>query len=263
MTKAKEKVPHTEWWDCDDPRLPLTKDIHRTNPDMEFVATMREGQWQPIMVRHDSNMEQWYMSFGRKRLLACRILKEDSITSGKVWVRIEEGTAQDAARDTLIENAQRSSNEIGDYLAIRHILMTDATATYESIGKSIGKVKGYVKHLDETYARVPGWALDATLAGDIKSYSVTVAIGKLNKEQQATCKTELETNKKLPLKFIQDLNRFVKTQAAAAMFNTIKDQGNIPVGREFFNRNDMQALYTLMTNKKYNEALSLLDEYLA
>ena len=254
---TKEKIPFTEWWDCDDARLPLSKDISRTAPDLEFIGTMIEGQWQPIMVRHDSNLDQWYLSFGRKRLLACRAIKSVGSGPGRVWVRIEEGTAQDAAKDTLIENAQRSANEIGDYLAIKHILLTDAKATYKTIADSIGKLPGYVKHLDTVYARVPGWALDAVMDGTIAN-TVAVKVGTFAPSEQKKCKAILNDTKKLSMNTAMELRRFVQKEQVASMALAL-GLNVVSKSDRFFNVDDLQPILTMLEEKKYNEAYDTLS----
>jgi hypothetical protein len=160
----------------------------------------------------------------------------------------------------MIENAQRSKNPISDYNDIQAILRAGAEVSYKSIAAEVGVPITYVKTLDETYGRVPQWAMEGALADQIAE-TVIKEVGKLSKELQGEAKKYFKEKKALPMSYIDELKRFKReefsvsfSQAPGIVFNT---------GRDFIPATELQQVKDMLEKKDYKGALATLTQILS
>ena len=249
----------SETWNCDDARLPATADIHRSKPDKGFVDTMARGQINPITIRVNKK-DEYFLEAGRRRLLAIRQLKEEGRTDGKVAVRIFKAEEADGDWVTLVENAQITSNPVSDYMSVKRILLHDSM-NYADIAKSIGMPVTYVKNLDQNFARVPDWALNAILK-DKMVPSVAKELGKLSDKLIEECRVEMSQSKKgkLTMDMVKQKHRLVQNEATAQAMSFSGPQSNL---RRLFTRDEIAKAYDMLVSlEPYKVAVEQTRIYL-
>jgi ParB/RepB/Spo0J family partition protein len=250
-----------EIWDCDDIRLPLSGELTRTPPDMAFIQSMIDpGQLEPILVCLDA--ANYFLAFGRRRLLAARYIKANNLGTGEILVRVVEADQNNVMLFGLIENAQRNANGISDYVAIKTILERDKTATYKSIAKAICKTEAYVKTIDKKYARVPDWALEATLQGKIAE-TTAILVGSFRPAEQKQCRNMLKEKDKLSHEEAQSIRRFVQKEAVASIMPSLGLTPATPTKQAFFPRNNIEKIAELLEAKKYPELRKFVVQLLS
>jgi len=248
-------------WDCDDERLPLSRDLIRTPPDMAFIQSMIDpGQLEPILVCFD--IGSFFLAFGRRRLLAARYIKANNLGAGKILVRVVEASQNDVVLFGLIENAQRNANGISDYVAIKTLLKRDKTATYKSIAKAICKTEAYVKTIDRKYAKVPDWTLEATLQGKIAE-TTAILVGSFRPAEQRRCRDILKEKEKLTHEEAQGIRRFIQKEAVASMMPSLGLTSATPTKQAFFPRGDIDKIAELLEAKKYPVAKRFVVQLLS
>ncbi|MDP2362184.1 MAG: hypothetical protein Q8M94_00290, partial [Ignavibacteria bacterium] len=161
---------------------------------------------------------------------------------------------------SLIENAQRSANGISDFMAIKDILSQDKSATYKSIAQAICKSESYIKTIDRKYAKVPHWALNATMAGDIAE-TTALLIGTFGKEEQKQCHDILKKDNKLSHESAQQIRRFIQKETMASFAPGLGF--NEPQGQEFYPRCDVETISQMLEAKKYPELRKFVATLLA
>ena len=263
MTKIDLEEYVVESWDLDDDRLPVNEDIIRTPPSADFIASMRNyKQLYPILMCHNKK-DGWFIGFGNKRLLALRILQEEDPDKFKtIFVRIGEDIARDEAYHmSLIENAQRSGNDIHAYKAIEYLLKSDKKATYKSIAQKIHMPTAFVKATVLKYGRIPEWCVQAALDGKIAETTI-VAVGKFKKNIQEECRKEYEASGKLPLSVAKDKKKFIQTNIVAKMSPAMGFAVPTSNRKQFYPLKDLEELKKLLDAKKYKQAVQKLEELL-
>ena len=250
----------TEIWDCNDPRLPITSDLKRTPPDRQFLDSLIDpGQLQPILMCHNDT-DGWFIAFGRRRLLGIRMLLEEGTHDGRILVSYIEATKNNANLFSLVENAQRAANGVADYMAVKEILHSDRTATYESIAKSICKSKAYVQKIDRQYCKIPSWALEATLAGDMAE-TTAVLIGSFSKTEQEQCYNMFKKDGHLSHERAQQIRRFIQQEIVASFAPGLGFTE--PQKQEFYPRSAIEEIASLLEAKKYPELRKLISKLLS
>jgi ParB-like chromosome segregation protein Spo0J len=269
MTKINDYA--IDIWHCDDPRLPKNEDIMREPPESSFVNDIIEnGQLQPILMCHNEQ-DGWFLAFGRRRLLAIRqafAIKNDKgqpMHDGNVFVRIGEGIQRnDGYIFALVENAQRNSNPISDYLAIRELLLMPGSKTFKEIATLMHVSVSYVKEADRKLCKVPTWALEGALNDTIK-LSTAIGIGKFSTTKQKEVKKLYTEKGKITGGDVKEIHRAIKNDMVAqistltGMTTSIDDNF-----RQYFNRDELLAIQVLLNEGKTVQAkkslASLLDE---
>jgi ParB-like chromosome segregation protein Spo0J len=254
ITQLKEEL-----WQCDDPRFPKTEDIVRVMPDVQFLESIAGvGQLQPIMMCHDlTGGGDWHIGFGRKRLLAIRNLQAANLHDGKVRVTIGENISPDDAEIiSLIENAQRNHNKMGDHATIRGMLRKGRT--FEEIAKAIGKPTSYIKQIDKEFSSVPTWAVNAVLSNKI-TLATAVGVGKLGPTMQKELKQEFNKGDKLTEHQVVAKRQFVQNNATAQVMPVM----NIPKKREWFSREEVSSIVILLKSGQTEQALEVCNRLLA
>ena len=231
-----------ETWALNDDRLPASTDIKRTPPDDAFMESIKEIQLEPIGIGQN-NADEYFLMFGRKRLLALRDLYKRGMVENEVDVRIFYDISKgDAARYALIENAQRSDNPISDAIAIDDILKSDPNATYKTIAESIGKSVTYIKKTYEKYGGCPKWTLVAILDGKM-AISTAFALGKRGKDTQAELKKQFKKTGKLTGADVNAARRVAQTASYAQLMS--KSMYEMDVKRNEFTRAELEQINSL------------------
>lgn len=249
-----------EQWHCYDERLPKTKDLNRIPPDQNFIDEILEhGLLQPIMMGYNEK-EGWFLVFGRKRLMAIRSNNDLERSNGIVLVRVANITKMHGHVLSMVENAQRSKNPISDYHDIQAILRKDRKATYKSIAEQVGVPVTYVKTLDQTFGRVPAWALKGALADKI-SESVIKEVGKLPIALQKEAEEFFNDKGTLPMSRIDEMKRF-KREEFSAKFEQAPGMNafaTVSSGRDFIPAEELDEVKKLLEAKNYKAALASLN----
>jgi len=231
-----------ETWVLDDDRLPESKDVKRTPPDDAFMESIKEVQLEPVGIGYNKT-DGYFLMFGRRRLLALRDLFERGEVKNEIDIRIfQDITKGDAARFTLIENAQRSNNPISDAIVIDNILKSDPNTTYKTVAESIGKSVTYVKKIYEKYGGCPKWTLTAILDGKM-AISTAFALGKLGKDTQAELKKQFNKNGKLTGAEVHDSRRAMQVASYAELIP--QSMYNMDVKRNEFTRAELEQIRSL------------------
>jgi ParB-like chromosome segregation protein Spo0J len=260
MTKLNEFV--TDIWECNDERLPKTEDIMREPPESSFVMDIVDhGQLQPILMCHNDT-DGWFLAFGRRRLLAIRQAFENNLMDGKIYVRVGEGlTRNDGHTFALVENAQRSANPISDYLAIRGLLFSKEVTSYKQIADRLHVSVSYVKQADEKYAHVPTWALEGVIAGTV-AQGVAIEIGKLSPPKQKEAKAILKEKGKITGGAVRDMRRVILQDTVSQVTNLTGFETKSDGLRQFFNRDELESIQSLLAEGKTAAAKKALKELL-
>lgn len=261
-------------WHCEDPRLPSNADMQRIPPDAAFLNDVAiHNVLQPIMMGFDDKGEpggagEWFLVFGRKRLMAVRQLYKEERTDGYIWVREAVVDPDNAHYLSMIENAQRSKNPISDYADIKHILTTDPSASYKSIAQAVGVPASYVKNLDQMYAKVPDWALKGALDDKIAE-SVLKELSRASKDQQKKAKEYYDEKENLPMSVLDGLKRLQKNEFSAQFAGSLVGNSVVTsASRVFIPRQEVQDVLDILgdssipTSKRLAAAVSQLQEVL-
>ena len=232
-----------EVWDCNDVRLPSNLEMNREMPDPGFITSLENfGQLNPIIVAHEGAASGIYtLVAGRARLMGIRDIAARHGDSD-VFVRIVDGLSKDdQAGITLIENAQRAVNPVADFLALKSLLVQGAT--YSTVSKRIGMSISYVRKLDQDFAGMPDWALQA-----IKDEGMTVttakALNKLSDKAKNECRLEMQDSPKhkLTMSMVQAKHRLIQDTATAQMIS-LPGTGDL---RRVFTRDELEYVLVLI-----------------
>jgi hypothetical protein len=200
----------TKNWALDDSRLPTNENLKRTPPDEAFLESIKEVQLQPIGMGHKED-GTWTLMFGRKRLLALRMLYERGEGKNCIWVSIFEPVTQDQiSYFTLQENNFRSPNPISDALAIIEIMERDHNITPSELGNKIGMTATEVKKTYNEFGMYPKWILTGFLEGTI-ALSTGRKFIHLGKDVQASLKKKFNKEKKLTGTMVDEARRIMQT----------------------------------------------------
>ena len=206
-------------------KLPKVDEIDRPE-DIAFGElrdSMKEyGQIQPIVVCKITETGKWELVCGRSRLLAAHRLG---------WTHIDAYTGVLATMELAIayrlqENEKRSKNIIGDYLAIKDVIVS--TLSYEEAAKKFGIRTQTVAQLDKDFGKVPADFLIAGMEGKIVP-SVLKQIGKLEgKPVFKSLRKKLSENEKVTANDIRELRSARQAEVTMALegsafFDTAKN----------------------------------------
>lgn len=250
-----------ETWGVYDERLPKNEDLMREPPDEEFIKWMNVVQLEPIgMGEHDT--QGFFIIFGRKRLKALRILSERQEVERLIDVCIFEHISyEDADILILLENNHRSSNELADYQILYQYLTSDPNPNYSVIGKKLGMTAGTVRALDNKWAPVPQWAIEAVLVGNM-SKTTAVDVGKIkDKKTQKKLKKILDEEGTLPGSKVKEQKRAIQSDMLVEM--DAKLFGGKTKVKEFFPRSDLENILKLLETKTKAEVTAYIESLLA
>ena len=252
---------NTVIWHCNDKRLPLNKDIKGPPPTENMLETLQEIQLHEVGVVQKG--KQFFFRWGTRRLKAIRQLFEEGKHNGDIRILLLTGIdPEDSKRLSLIENDQRSPNEVNTWQIIREMLYAkpvDGNApTYKSISDYTGITIGEIKALERKWGTVPVWSINAVARGDIAP-STAIAVGKLSRELQKECKTQLETTKKLSAVTVKAKREFVRTEAYGAMIPGL----NLPVVRDYYTRQEVEAIQSYLATNRFDDVKIYVDNLLS
>jgi len=233
-----------ETWDCNDNRLPVSKELHREPPSWDFIQSLNEFQISPIgVIKQGKN---YHMVWGRKRLLAARIGNEtvDDVGvpyhHGQIDVLVITGIdPNDRAKWSALENTMRSDNPISLYEDMMNYFKHDKDATYKSVAVALGTTAGHLKALDKKFAKAPKWALNAALRGEI-ALSTVAAVAQMKPEIQEECKKDFQTDKKLTAGDVKEKKRFIQEEVYKDLMPALGLDVKQP--RQFFTRDELIAV---------------------
>jgi hypothetical protein len=244
MNKKIEKTFET--WHCNDERLPETKELAGPPPAESMLETLQYIQEQPIgIVKHGKN---YIFIWGRRRLKAIRQLFEENKHDGSIDILVITGIdPNDYGKLAIIENQQRSPNEISAWETIRAMLyakpVDNVAPTYKTISDYLQMSIGEIKALERKWGKVPVWASNAVVKG-IVAPTTAILIGKLDKSLQDECKETLRTEKKLSFANVKEKKQFVQIASYAQMMPQLQ----IAVQRDYYSREELQQLADLIPN---------------
>ena len=230
-----------EYWDVNDKRLPITKDIQRPYDKNDLVSLQNNGyQISPILVIKKG--KDFTLVDGRCRILKIREYLEAGQHTGTIKVLVVTGIdPSERYKISMIANAQRSVNRLNDFNSMVAMRKSNPLITYNDMYKATGIGVGTLKAIDKTYSKVPPWAVNALVKGDIKT-SVAESLAHLNHDTQKELKELYTKNKKLTATDVKEKRRFVQQSVYAGMAPKL----NIPTGRDFFMRSEMEELFNLI-----------------
>lgn len=255
----------TEVWHCDDPRLPLDKDITRIMPDDNFIKTVqRVGVMSPILVayqRTGANMVDTMLVAGRKRLLAMRYCFLNGLRDGMIKVIYAEVDFNLSPYLSMIENAQRSPNELSDYRDIQTIRQTNPMVTYEVIAKAIGKPKTYVIQIDKRYNQIPTWAMTAALDGKI-ALTTAVELTKVGQDLQDEAHRQFLEKDKFSATAVKELKRLRSMQHSIGLAQSTPQMfPPATTGRDYIPADEIVAVIEMIDRHcKMAEVRAKLEE---
>lgn len=245
LTAVKD---YHEEWDCYDKRLPLTKDLVGTPPDADMLNTIQYIQLEEIMVVKKG--KEHIFVFGNRRLRAIRQNIDQGKGSGKVKVCILTGIDPDNIDLLrLIENEQRSCNEIGAYQILHKLINTRAKTggNLGTIYKEVAEITGYpygrVKAIDDKWKEVPLWAVNAVEDGKIAA-TVAIALGKMKPDTQTLLKNTYKETGKLTANDVKAQRQVVRQSAYANM--SVGLGANLTAPRQIYGRGELQQLVDLI-----------------
>lgn len=261
MNILRDKITKShEIWDCYDPRLPLDKDLTGTPPDDGMLESIQQIQLQEILVVKKG--KEYIFRFGNRRLRAIRMNHALGRPPGVVEVVVVEGVdPEDWNMLTLIENEQRSPNEMSAYEILHDMVQKrmksggDLGTVYKEVAKLTGYTAGQVKAIDNKWCKVPLWAVNAAGQGKIAP-NTAIELGKLSPELQKECKADFQKNKKLTA---GDVKAKRQVRQAVQYQNIMVDIGQQP--RQMFMRDELEELFQLDTwDAMYNALKALLAQ---
>jgi hypothetical protein len=236
-----------DYWSIDDPRLPAK--IYRGTPDAAFLEDMRtHPQRQPVVCVQCYEDGLWYFPIGNKRLLTLRLLNEEKPGEyGQIWVAWTVGLSKVEIQElTLLDNINRSANPITDYMAVRTLLGEQKPdgqlMSYRDIADHLSLPISRIKEMDQKFAYVPEWALNAIL-DDKCTVGTAIAIGRLSTANQDKCKEIFYKKNKIVSSDVDALRHAAKVDMTAS---TIQLAGlNTAQPKEFYARDEIENLLTL------------------
>jgi hypothetical protein len=244
-----------EVWGVYDNRLPDNVQITRTPPDDAFLESINEVQLQPIGIGIVDDQIQ--LLFGRKRLLALRMLSEKQEVERSIRVNIFYGlSSSDSYIISLLENNQRSSNEISDYESVRYFLHEGLN--YKEIAKATGMTVGTIKALDRKWADVPQWAVQGCLDGKIAP-STAIEVGRVGTDVQKTLKKEYNKEGKLSGTRVKEEKRFIQQEQLATMSDSLGL--NVTV-RDFYSRAELKDVLKIVKSQSKAKAVEYIQSLL-
>ena len=230
-----------EIWQCTDKRLPEDKDIIRPY-DGKSVESLRNDGYQiyPIVVIKKG--KEYWLADGGCRLKRIREFHEANQHTGNISVMIVTGVdPEDRHTISMIANAQRSTNKLNDFRCIKAMRDIDSLMTWNDLYKKTGIPVNTLKAIDKTYSKVPLWAINAMVQGHITT-SVAESLAHLNYDTQKELEELYSKKKKLTATDVKEKRRFVQQSVYAGMAPKL----NIPTGRDFFMRSELQELCDLI-----------------
>ena len=230
-----------EYWDVNDKRLPLTKDIDRPFDPGE-LESLRNNGYQINAILVIKKGKEYFLVDGRNRVLKIRHLLENNLHTGKIKVQVITGIdPADRYAISMIANAQRSTNKLNDFRCIKAMRDIDPLMTWNDLYKKTGIPVNTLKAIDKTYSKVPLWAINAMVQGHITT-SVAESLAHLNYDTQKELEELYSKKKKLTATDVKEKRRFVQQSVYAGMAPKL----NIPTGRNFFMRSEMEELFNLI-----------------
>ena len=145
-------------------------------------------------------------------------------------------------------------------MSVKRMLLHDSM-NHADIAKSIGMPVTYVKNLDQNFARVPDWALNAIL-NDKMVPSVAKELGKLSDKLQEECRVEMSQSKKgkLTMDMVKEKHRLVQNEATAQAMSFSGPQSNL---RRFFTRSEVEELLSMFGKVPASKIKIHIEELLA
>jgi hypothetical protein len=257
-----------EIWHCTDPRFPAktTRPVNNKTLDtlrgiVDEQGVIHNGiQVQPVGVIK-KNKKEYIFSWGNGRLQRIRDFYEEGFHTGDVDVLILEGVdPNDWATLSLIENNSRSANALGDWHLICELRKRNPMITAQDVSRMSGMSVGTFKKLDSKYSRVPQFANNAMLRGEI-SESTAVAIGSLQPDTQKEMKELLKAQGYLSLNDVKEKKRFIQEVVYADMMPGLIPQAQ---PRQFYDRADLEAVLAILEQPQNSyQALELLRSLLS
>lgn len=195
--------------------------------------------------------------WGNGRLQRIRDFYEEGFHTGNVDVLIIEGVdPSDWATLSLIENNSRSPNPLGDWRTLCELREKEPMITPQEVYRRTGMVPGRFKQLDKQFAKVPKWANNAMLRGEMAP-GTAIAIGRVGSDTQVKLKEQFKANGNyLTEKEVKAEQRFITESIMGNIQAKLGIQVKSP--RQFFRREEIEAIYELDTWQAMYDALTEL-----
>lgn len=260
-----------ERWHCTDSRFPIKTSRPVGNKSLDTLrgevledGTILDGfQLHPVLVilEKKGKKENYTFVFGNGRLQRIRDFFEEGCHTGYVDVLVVEGMdPNDKDALALIENNQRSPNELGDYHTLCDLRKQNPNISYIEVFNMTGMSIQTQKKLDKTYKNVPLWAQNAMLRGEI-AVTTAKAIGGLGTDSQGELKVLLKEQGYLSNSDVTEKKRFIQQEAYAPM---LQSSSLFPVQpKQFYDRADLEAIHQRMLEQNWEAALIGIESLLS